>query len=148
MILIAIDPGASGAIAWRDNSEIVRSINMPETPADILEKLTEVAAARERYCLIENVGYHVAGNNASASCKFARHCGHLEMALLAAGIPFQSIRPTKWQKALGVMPKDKSERKRHIKDLMQRLYPTLKVTLSNADALGILTYALDHNKGA
>ena len=40
------------------------------------------------------------------------------------------------------LPKDKRERKRKMKELMAAQYPYIKVTDWNADALGILTWAL------
>ena len=140
-MIIGIDPGAKGAIAWKLDTH-VDTFKMPDTPTDIFSELMDLrSGSRGVTCVLESAGFHVAGNNASASCKFARHCDHVEMALIAAGIPFESIHPTKWMKHLGAMPKDKAERKRHIKDLMQRLYPHIDVTLINADALGILTWA-------
>lgn len=142
---IAIDPGANGGIAV-EFCGLVECWKMPETIGDIWDLFLSQFAGAETECIIEAAGMHVAGNNASASCKFARHCGHLEMALIAAGIPFKSIHPTKWMKHLGQMPKNKAERKRYIKDLMQRRYPAIDVTRWNADALGILTYMLEGGK--
>ena len=40
----------------------------------------------------------------------------------------------------------KKERKNNVKDMMQRLYPSCKVTLATADALGILTWKLQQNR--
>jgi len=47
---------------------------------------------------------------------------------------------------IGTWSKDKPERKRQIKDEMQRRYPYLKVTLRTSDALGMLTYAVGGSK--
>lgn len=143
MSIVAIDPGANGGMAFFDG-ETVRAFKMPDTYPGILDALRElrleVPAVR---AVVEKAGQHVAGNNASASCKFARHVGHLEMALYAANIPQHTpVHPRTWQRSLGTLPKDKSERKRRIKELMQAQYPYLDVTLWNADALGILTWAM------
>jgi hypothetical protein len=46
-------------------------------------------------------------------------------------------------KKLGAFPKDKKARKNAIKQMMQTRYPNIKVTLVNADALGILTTEVD-----
>jgi hypothetical protein len=68
---------------------------------------------------------------------FGNGYGHLEMALTAAGIPFERVRPQKWQQAMGCMTKgDKNVSKRRA----QELYPQLKVTHATADALLIATY--------
>jgi len=153
MLTIAIDPGASGGIAVASDGSGPLLFKMPDTPKDIYDMLSSLRHATgiipDRIpcrAVVEKVGMHRQGNNASASCKFARHCGHIEMALLALSIPFEEPTPQKWMKSLGVMPKEKQDRKNHIKDLMQRKYPQIKVTLWNADALGILTYALEKVK--
>lgn len=152
MLLIAIDPGASGGIAvYNYDNKYTAVLKMPDTPKDIYEVLrgirniTTVIGEIQCRAIVEKVGFHVQGNNASSSCKFARHCGQLEMALIAAGIPFEEVTPQKWMKPM-TLPKDKTARKNAIKDAMQRRYPDIKVTLWNADALGILTWALDNNK--
>jgi uncharacterized protein YbjT (DUF2867 family) len=82
------------------------------------------------------------GNSGPSAAKFARHCGHIEAALSALGIPTVFVLPAKWQKAIGGFPADKAERKRAIKEAMARRYPHLAVTLKTADALGLLSYAL------
>lgn len=141
MSIVAIDPGANGgfAIEGYDWDEI-KVLKMPDTyPAilDLLQKLS-MEMIRPR-AFIEDVGYHVRGNNASASCKFARHVGHIEMALYAVNMPVQRVRPVDWQRKF-TLPKDKKQRKRKMKELMAAQYPYLKVTDWNADALGILTW--------
>lgn len=144
MLLIAIDPGASGGIAVARDGVLRTVLKMPDTPKDICDMLNGL---RTVHCnvsaIVEKVGMHRQGNNASASCKFARHCGHIEMALIALGIPFEEVTPQKWMKSLGVMPKEKQARKNHIKDIVQRRYPSIKATLWNADALGILIHQLE-----
>jgi hypothetical protein len=148
MLTIAIDPGASGGIAvWCPVNEKAIVMKMPETPRDIYDLFAGLLETGNTIrAVVEKVGMHRQGNNASASCKFARHCGHIEMALLALGIPFEEVTPQKWMKSLGVMPKDKKDRKNHIKDIAQRRYPDVKCTLWNSDALGILIHTIDKNK--
>lgn len=144
--LIAIDPGASGGIAWTHSSGAVWAAKMPDTPKDIYALIGDVALELDTTCVIEDVGYHIKGNNASASCKFARHVGHLEAFLLALEIPTTRVRPAKWQKHFGALPKDKTQRKRKIKELVQQRHPKLKVTLMTSDALGILEWAMEAQK--
>lgn len=149
MLTIAIDPGASGGIAAQCQDGRVFATKMPDTPKDIYDLLAGInhSAYSHHVCaIVERVGFHVKGNSAMASCKFARHCGHIEMALISCGISFEEVTPQKWMKYIGVMPKEKAARKNHIKDLMQRRYPEIKVTLWNADALGILTWKLENSK--
>jgi len=144
MITIGIDQGASGGIAYMLNGRM-NCFNMPGTIEDILEQLKRIHALGQCRAFIEKVGYHRAGNNASASCKFARHCGHIEAILLALEIPTYVVNPKTWQKTLGTLPKDKGDRKREIKAIMQQRYPHLKVTLLTADAVAICEWGI--NKG-
>lgn len=153
MLLIAIDPGANGGIAIQAQGYTSPPVvvKMPETPKDIHELLGGILSSGGlnhggACAIVEKVGMHRQGNNASASCKFARHCGHIEMALIALGIPFEEVTPQKWMKSMGVMPKEKQARKNHIKDIVQRRFPTIKCTLWNSDALGIMLHQLERTK--
>jgi Holliday junction resolvasome RuvABC endonuclease subunit len=68
---------------------------------------------------------------------FGQGFGHLEMALTAAGIPFERVRPQVWQKALGCMTGgDKNITKRRA----QELFPGHKISHATADALLIAYY--------
>jgi Holliday junction resolvasome RuvABC endonuclease subunit len=145
-VLLAIDPGANGGIAWYVKDREVSAVPMPDGMTAIVDFLRTLCndfafLGLQTACYMEKVGGHVKGNNASASCTFARHCGNIEAAMYCFGIPVTQVTPKEWMKHLGKMPADKAERKHHIRDEMSRLYPTLKVTLKTADALGILTYA-------
>ena len=87
---------------------------------------------------MDNVVTYAPGNHVGSACTFARHCGHLEAALYALGIPFTEVAPAVLMKKLGTLPKEKPERKRAIRELMARRFPGLDVTLKTADALGLL----------
>jgi hypothetical protein len=144
MRIIAIDPGMNGAIAGAD---IVDNLspqiwvkNMPEGMTEIADELKQLKWQDGDCAFLEKVGSYMPGNSVPASVKFARHCGVLETALYCADFATTSVLPNTWMKTLGAMPKDKQERKRAIKEMMQRRFPSIKVTLVNADALGILVY--------
>ena len=140
MTTIGIDPGKSGGIAWiQDGKACVEK--MPDTLQDVWE-------------LIEGIRYfdHPQNPNCKAyleqihsspqmgvvsSFTFGNGFGHLEMALTAAGIPFERVRPQVWQKAMGCMTKgDKNVSKRRA----QELFPQIKVNHYIADALLIAAY--------
>lgn len=147
---IAIDPGQSGAIVSM-TVDGLRVEKMPETPTDLLDLLEDMTLQDEKlddlHAVIENVGGYRPGNSGPAACKFARHCGHLDMALIAAEIPHERVAPSVWMKGvLKTVPSEKAARKAAIKAEMQRRYPKVKVTLWNADALGMLTYLLEKEK--
>ena len=143
-MILAIDPGQSGGIAWMDDDGIINCADMPPTPGDIIDHLRMLKAnGHTLTAYLEKTGGYVPGNSGPAACKFARGCGLLEGAIMALSIPLVEIAPAVWMKSLGALPKDKRERKNAIKGLMQARYPHLKITLSTADALGLLTYALE-----
>jgi hypothetical protein len=149
--LISIDPGAKGAIAVRYAGGAVQTSSLDATDRDNCDELRDIrdsAATGELFCWLENVGGYRPGNSGPASVKFARGIGKLEGMLIALDIPFDRVAPQTWMKALGVLPKDKAERKQAIKAKIQERYPELKVTLQNADALGILTWALQQERGS
>ncbi|MFA5103523.1 MAG: hypothetical protein WC525_10290 [Candidatus Thermoplasmatota archaeon] len=137
---LSIDPGLNGGFALLDDDGVVSAENMPIGMTDIVDRLREIKVKHPNVsCIMEKTGTHVMGNSASASVKFARHCGSLESTLYCLGIPTIQVPPQTWMKKLGALPKDKKDRKNKIKEMMAARYPHLRVTLKNADALGILT---------
>ena len=142
MKTLAIDPGANGGIAWIDDEGIVLARKMPDGMTAIADALRELSANGYRQAVLENVGGYMPGNSGPASVKFARHVGHLEAICYCLGISVVKVAPNTWMKGIGTYPKDKAERKRAIKEDMARRYPHLTVTLTTADALGMLTWVL------
>ncbi len=175
MILIAIDPGASGGISIRyGHTNDVEAHSMPATPKDVCDIITlglhvgEVNG-HEVKAYMEEVGGFVGGigQPGSAMFSFGQNFGRLEGFLIAQGIPFELVRPQKWQKAVGLIfppvhkgvydgtvdPKEERKRitnlnakrkrdnKNLIKERAQRLYPNIRVTLDTSDSLMILHYA-------
>lgn len=141
--IIAIDPGANGGIAWCDNDGSTFVVAMPDGMSAQIDKIRELAASLPNAIVVmERVGGYVPGDSGPAACKFARHCGHIEAACYAFGLPVEQVAPQTWMKSIGALPKDKGARKRAIKEAMARRFPGLSVTLKTADALGILRWAL------
>jgi hypothetical protein len=68
---------------------------------------------------------------------FGNGFGHLEMALVGNGIPFDRVRPQLWQKTMQCMSKGD---KNVTKNKAQELFPNIKVTHAIADALLIAEY--------
>ena len=142
--ILAIDPGASGGLAWRTPDGIVHAEPMPDGMTAQVDRLRALAAGLPGLtAVMEKVGTYVPGNHVGSACTFARHCGHLEAALYALGIPFTEVAPRVWMRKLGTLPKDKAERKRAIREEMQRRFPGLEVTLKTADALALLSLSPD-----
>jgi hypothetical protein len=148
-VLVAVDPGNSGGIAWRNSVGAYGADKMPQTIKDLYDYFEEFRCVScPPVFLMEKVGKHRLGNSAQSSATFAKHVGHLEMALIANELRTYEIAATKWMKEIvpnrptGVESAQVRDRKNHIKDQMQRRHPSLKVTLATADALGILEYLI------
>jgi Holliday junction resolvasome RuvABC endonuclease subunit len=132
---IGIDPGKNGAIAWIANGKPCVE-KMPETLQDLWELISGITVEGECVAYLEQVSSSPQMGVTSAFT-FGNGFGHLEMALTAAGIPFERVRPQAWQKAMGCMSKgDKNVTKARA----QELFPSLKITHSTADALLIASY--------
>lgn len=151
--IIGIDVGANGGIAWiTDDKACVEK--MPDTLQDLWDLILDIRDGGEpRQRLMKSVyGYkayieQVASSpqmGVVSSFSFGRGYGNLEMALTAAGIPFERVRPQVWQKELSCLTGgDKNVSKRRA----QELFPHLKVTHATADALLIAHYGTKiHNK--
>jgi Holliday junction resolvasome RuvABC endonuclease subunit len=145
MTTIGIDPGASGGIAWVDSEGIARAQKMPDTLQD-LWGLIDTITKGFSHSPDGNAGLYKAyleqvfsspQMGVKSAFTFGNGFGHLEMALTAAGIPFERVRPQVWQKVMGCMTGgDKNVSKRRA----QELFPALQPTHATADALLIAEY--------
>lgn len=132
---IGIDPGKAGGIAWiRDGKACAEK--MPETPADLVELLLGIANEGPCKAVLEHVRSSPQMGVVSAFT-FGRGFGWLEVALTACGIPYKEVTPATWMKSLSCLTKGD----KHITKIKaQQLFPAVKVTNINADALLIAEY--------
>jgi len=127
---------------------------MPATERDVWELFTTLYGG-EAFAFIEKVsampgrkttkGKERQSMGATSAFTFGMGYGGLRMALIAAGIPFETITPGKWQKHFGLItPKGKDlttgEKKNIHKARAQELFPGMKVTQYNADAILLAEY--------
>ena len=146
---MGIDPGFSGGIAIIKDGEL-KTYNMPEEYTDIYDLLLEIKENYENddiVAVMENVGHGMPGQSSKATASFARHNGHIEMALYALCIRTVKVTPQKWQKyfsnSIGAAPtgnKEKKEWKNKLKSLAAQMYPSAKPTLYTADAILLADY--------
>ena len=142
--ILAIDPGQAGGIAWLDRDGETHCESMANGMSGQADRLRAlVAELPGLVAVMEKTGKYKVGNGGPATATFARHCGHLEAMLYVLGVPAEQVAPSVWQRALGTLPKDKPVRKRAIRELMARRFPHLVVSLKTADALGLLTWAME-----
>lgn len=146
--IIGIDPGAHGGIAVLYSDNNIYIYDMPSTPKDILEFFDEFRG-KDCYAILEDVGHGMPGQSSSATAKFARHNGHLEMALLACGIPTRKVIPSKWMRSLGIGSSSglsKKDWKNKLKAKAQELFPCTKMTLATCDAALIAYYGKTNDR--
>ena len=132
---IGIDPGCNGGIAWITDGKACAE-KMPDMLYDIWFLILDIKMTGDCRAVIEQV-HSSPQMGVKSAFTFGNGFGRLEMALTAAAIPFERVRPQVWQKALGCMTKgDKNITKRRA----QELFPDIKVTHAIADSLLIAEY--------
>lgn len=152
-LIMAIDPGANGGIAVLDEGGGIVSVDkMPSTMMDLYDYLSKFGydaspdgSGCQVVCYLEAVGFGIPGQSSKATATFSRHCGHVEMALLALRIPTNTVTPQKWIKSYQLGKSNaysKTEWKNRLKAKAQQLFPMLgkKITLATCDALLIAEY--------
>lgn len=134
MIIIGIDPGASGGIAVL-NPTVLAVHKLDGTERDARDFLCGVNLS-ESFAYIERV-HSMPKQGVASSFKFGQSYGFLRGLLIGLGIPFEEVTPQKWQKAMGCMSKGD---KNVTKGRAQQLFPGVKVTHAIADCLLIAEY--------
>ena len=150
---LGIDPGASGGFCLLEDGGVVRLTPMPKAIKGICNVFEHWYYASE--ALLEKVGGYLPkseGNIGSAMFQFGRSYGRLETLLTEWAIPYEEVQPAEWQRAVGISPRRKSEKKhqykRRIKEQAITLFPGVKgITLNTCDALLIALYCrMKHGK--
>ncbi len=148
--ILAIDPGASGGLAYRHGAYAAVAFPMPDTEGELLEVIREITirAEIEKFlpvAVIENqtgcVGIKV---SAPSMFKFGRGFGFMIGALQALGWRIELVNPQAWQKGFSLGTKASAGGttpwKNKLKTKAAQLYPCMKITLATADALLLLEY--------
>lgn len=134
--LLGIDPGKSGGIAGIGDGQIL-ALKMPETVGDLVDTLRDLAVRGFTIAYVERVHTSPQMGVVSAGT-FMRGLGQIEAACQALGIRLEWVSPAVWQRAMGCLSKgDKNVTKRRA----QELFPLMRITHANADALLICEYA-------
>lgn len=144
---IAVDPGQAGGVARimvsSDDRYHVETWNMPETEKDIADLFKEISKGLDVKAIIERVNAFP-GQGVVSVWKFSANYHGCRMAMICAGLSFDQVGPLQWQKELGIPSRKKEEtkvqHKNKLKAKAQQLFPSVKVTLANADALLLAHY--------
>lgn len=160
--IIAIDPGAHGAIAsyattYEPPGSPVWSVEkLSESPRDRLEQLEGYAGMASeleasKIAILEDVGgFTGVPQPGSRMFVFGRGYGQLEGFLMSMGYQLIRVRPQAWQAALSLKTRkgeSKPEHKRRMREKALDLFPQLKPTLDQTDALLILYAHISANGG-
>ena len=144
MISIGIDPGVNGGVAiiddkWKDKA--IEAVKCPDTIKDMADYLNVHCYDNiKALCIIEKV-HSFPGQGVRSVFTFGKNYGQWLGILASHDIPYKEVPPQTWMKHYGAMPRDRGQRKRHLKHLAQSLYPSIKVTLYNADAILLANYS-------
>ena len=144
MLIIGIDPGASGGIAFLYEGR-AEAHKIPGTDADIRDLLTAHGQhAGNVFAYIEKV-HAMPGNGATSMFNFGSNFGALKMALTCCYIPYEMVTPQKWKKEFGLIFQKKlkmtqTQIKNKDKARAQELFPSIKMTHAIADSLLIAEY--------
>ena len=132
MLILGIDPGQSGGIAWWSSDGGMDCCKMPETERDIYNKLCDIVDCQNTIkAYIESV-HSMPGQGVASSFKFGQSYGFLRGCLVGLEIAWETVTPQKWQSSMGCRTKGD---KNVSKSRAQQLWPRLKITHAVADAL-------------
>lgn len=157
---LAIDPGASGGLAW--NSFVELSCDkMPKTEKEIVNLICGLTFERPTVVLEQVGGFIGKGQPGSSMFSFGENFGLIKGIVLTLGLELITVTPQRWQRATipgkkkdfnyeAVLSKGKRKGQVVIKNSWKEnlcnhasaMFPDLQVTKQTADALLILNYAI------
>lgn len=143
-LVIGIDPGNSGAVVFitLDGRNVFFEKLKDKTEKDVFDIIHSFAHSAA-FCVIEGV-HSMPKDSAKAAWAFSASYHGLRMALVACKVPFDKVSPQKWKKHFDCIIKDKEATKTQKKNITkakaQALFPHVKITHANADALLIAEY--------
>lgn len=153
--VIGIDPGANGGIAVFVPGNPVKAVKMPRDITDLADFLSYYKDISNPIIFLEklsvrpdDVGVGPDGKPNMGKIyriqKLMANYEHLKALIETAGIPYVMVHPMTWQTKLKLrvrgQQEEKADRKRRYASKAGELYPGVKVTLWNADALLIMHF--------
>lgn len=143
-LFLGIDPGKSGGMAVVTSTRrLLTFFSLAKaTERDIWEF---VSSDTYSFSTIEKVGgFTGTPQPGSRMFNFGQGYGALRMSLIAAGVPFDEVRPQKWLKEFGLI-RAKTDTdtiwKNRLRQKAEQLFPGVKITLAVSDAVLLAEYA-------
>jgi len=150
---IGIDPGSAGAIVaiTSEGGKIYSLRFINTTEKEVWDFINGISFDYDCFALLERVGA-MPGQGVVSMFTFGVSVGFIRGLLIASAIPFELMGPRTWQKGIGVTPRfipkkgetgveeSKTDFKRRMKGIAERLFPTMKITNDLADALLIAEF--------
>lgn len=145
--IIGIDPGVSGGIAIYRLNQRTEVVKMPRELLELKEWFNYMKGICNPLVFVEKVQLRPDDVNdnpgkAFRVQKLLAEFEKLKTIIAMCDIPFVLVHPQKWQNSLKLRVKgeDKQQRKNRYKNAAGNLYPEIKATLWNADALMIMHF--------
>ena len=153
MIIIGIDPGLAGGIAFFgcecQNGCLAAPFKSMADIGMLLDTLREGKRFDEIKAFVEEppVFFKGAGGGLASQAKLHRNFGEYLGILMGLGISFETVRPQVWQKRLpGLAKLTGKDRKKALHNLAVQRFPYLKPTLKTCDAILIAEYGIKQPK--
>jgi len=144
--IIAIDPGAGGALAFiTDASDFSEAYKCPSTTREMFAVYNHCISTcyidgLKPTVIIEKV-WAFPTDARSNAFNFGVNYGKWLGIIASSNLEPILITPKKWQEAYQPLSKDKPSRKRELKQIASEMFPEIRVTLYNCDALLIGAWA-------
>ena len=151
-VFIGIDPGAKGSLATMTEGNVLNAIRLVPW-ADDLAPYIEALKVREGtdqqvFCALEHVGA-MPGQGVTSMFNFGRNFGMIIGMLTTLKVPFELVRPQRWQKEFGIS----GEKNDHV-TVCKRLFPHVSLLRTprckkdddgHADALLLAEWSRRHH---
>lgn len=152
-IYMGIDPGKKGGVVVIEGSCVttysLTGLTEQQTWA-CFDRYAVRSEGKDTFAVIEKVSAFPK-MGVVQSFAFGVSYGFLRGCLVAAGIPFEEVRPQVWQKGLRIPGREKSETpaqwKQRLRQKALQLFPHLSLTLATADAVLLAEYARRWREG-
>ena len=152
--VIGVDPGAAGGLSVFIPGQNVKAVKMPKDVTELRDFFAYYAENYRPIVFLEKLSVRpddVATEGGKANMgklyriqKLMANYEHLKAIIETTGLPYIMVHPMTWQTKLKLRERgkheEKADRKRRYQEHAGQLYPGIKVTLWNADALLIMHF--------